>query len=126
MHISDCISTKNTLVKKTNKKLVLILILNITDGLLTYIGVSNNYAVEVNILMASVVTDFGRLLIYKLLLPSALILFVAFIINKYDYSKMTIARLFINLCFGLYICVLMLHIVWIGKLLNLFIIQFQF
>lgn len=116
MNIIESSYSSSLLLRKANFKLVCILLLNIADGLLTYYGVSKAYAVEVNLLMLPVVSNVRSLLFYKILLPTVLIALVVFIINKYDYSRMFFARLFINICFGIYIAVLLLHFVWIGML----------
>lgn len=103
-------------VKYANKKLLYIALMNTIDGILTYIGVSNNYVFEVNKLMINVVSNFNRLVFIKLLIPTLFISLTAILINKYNYSKMTISRLLINICLGVYIFVLFTHVVWMGML----------
>lgn len=56
--------------------------LNAADGILTYLGVQSEYAVEVNAIMVPIVTNPVKLFLYKNFLPSILIGILYFIIKK--------------------------------------------
>lgn len=105
------------LVKGTNIKLLFLLLFNAADGLLTYLGVTRYHTVEMNVIMAGVVSDYGSLTIYKLLLPSYAILLAAYLINRYDYSRMLVARALIDACFIVYSIVMANHAFWLAAVL---------
>ena len=103
-------------LKTINRKIFLIILFNIIDGILTYVGVINNYTVETNKIMVNVVSHFERLMLFKLFLPTLVLLAIAFIMNKYKYTKMPVACFFVSICFWVYCFVLLTHVVWIGML----------
>ncbi|MDP4095098.1 MAG: DUF5658 family protein [Bacillota bacterium] len=99
-----------------NFKIFCIIILNAIDGILTYIGVSSGYAVELNRIMIGVVSDFWKLVLVKILTPTVLLILIAYLMNKFSYKKMKLASAFINICFGAYIVVMFIHMVCLGML----------
>jgi hypothetical protein len=118
MNILPKLSKTNEVnLRKTNKKIFYIFVLNAIDGILTYIGVSNNYTFEANKLMVSVVSNFNKMLLFKIFIPSLMLALVAYAINKNDSVKMPIARFLINISFLVYTLVLFFHFIWIGMLL---------
>jgi hypothetical protein len=106
-------------LRKINLKLLCIIVLNITDGILTYLGISGHYIEELNILMTGVVSNIYFLLFIKIVTPTLLLILTAYAVNKYDYRKMKFAVLLINICFIAYIIVFIAHLAWIIQLLVL-------
>ncbi len=102
-------------LRKTNYKLLYIAVANLLDGVLTYAGVAGNYIIELNRLMTGVVTNIYLLLVVKIAIPTLLLFLIAYSLNKYGYSKMKVAVLFINICFGVYALIVLIHMIWIIK-----------
>ena len=92
----DCNERLN-IISRINKLLTMLLLLNAADGFLTYVGVRSGYAIEANAIMVSVVTNPVKLFLYKILLPSALIGVLSFIIKgAKDKSLVRIKRFIVN------------------------------
>lgn len=100
-------------IRRIDKFLAMLLLLNAADGFLTYLGVQSGYAVEVNALMVSIVTDSLKLCIYKILLPSFLVGLLAFIVRKAKPQSLLRVSKIIQGVVWIYICVLLLHAIWI-------------
>jgi hypothetical protein len=67
--------------------------------------------------MINAASDFRKLLLFKFFAPTLFILLIAYLINRFDYSKMLVAGLFINICFWMYFLVLLMHLFWLGMLI---------
>ncbi len=107
---------RSTEAGRINARIFLIILFNLIDGILTYIGVSKNYIVEMNLLMVNVVTDLNKLLLYKLLLPTLALTIIAFLLNKKGDKRMPFARKLVNTCFWIYVFVLATHFLWLVML----------
>ncbi|MCX7710770.1 MAG: DUF5658 family protein [Clostridia bacterium] len=115
------IGIQNSEAVKINKMLRYLIVLNILDGLLTHIGVTTQYVVEVNRLMVDIVSNFQKLMLYKILLPTCALLLVMHIFHRCQYKDMPVARFFVKICFWVYLAILFLHIFWIVMVLYGFI-----
>jgi len=96
------------------KRLYLLLLMNFVDGIATYVGVNYFGTTEMNKLMKNIVTDLEKLIIFKLLIPSLLLIFVitAFRINNsIKHSKLS--NIVVNVCFYIYTVTLFAHILWL-------------
>jgi len=108
----DC-NERLSVISRINKFLAMLLLLNAADGFLTYVGVQSGYVIEANAIMVPIVTNPVKLFLYKILLPSALIGILSFIIRKVkDKSLIRIER-FIHALVWVYLGVLFLHAIWI-------------
>lgn len=105
-------------LRNTNVKLLFILFFNTADGFFTFYGISNNYIIEMNRLMATFISNFNKLFIFKFIIPSLSLLLILYLINRYDFSKMYVAKSFINICLYTYIFVFILHLIWMGRLIG--------
>lgn len=100
-------------LRKTNYKLLYIAIANLLDGVLTYIGVASHNIIELNGLMTGVVANLYLLIVVKIAIPTLLLLLITYSINKYGYGKMKVAVLFINICFSVYVLIILIHFIWV-------------
>ena len=91
----------------------MLLLLNDADGFLTYVGVQSGYAIEANVIMVPIVTNPVKLFLYKILLPSALIGMLTFIIPKAKDKSLVRIKRFVNGLVWIYLGVLFLHAIWI-------------
>ncbi len=105
-------------LKKTNYKLFYIAIANLLDGVLTYIGVTSRNIIELNGLMTGVVTNLYLLIVVKITIPTLLLFFIAYSVNKYGHSKMKVSVLFINICFSVYVLIILIHLIWVIQVLG--------
>lgn len=98
---------------RISRSIISIIILNLTDGILTYIGVTNNYVYEMNILMVNIVSDLNKLMLFKLLLPTCALLAVLNIFNRNDYRKMPVGHALVKICLVAYSVIFLMHCYWI-------------
>lgn len=113
MNITEIHDERWKIINYVDKLLVMLLLLNAADGFLTYIGVRSGYAIEANALMVPVVTDPVKLFLYKILIPSLLVGFLAFIIRKAKDKSIVRVKRLIHMLVWIYVGVLLLHAIWI-------------
>lgn len=111
------IEQKEKALYQINKMIIGIIILNFLDGILTHIGVIKKYTVEINLLMVNIVSDFNKLLLYKLILPTIALVIVYYIFNKHCSRKMPVGEFMVKLCFWTYSIIMAMHIVWIAMVI---------
>ena len=104
---------KSDIISRINTLLAMLLLLNAADGFLTYVGVQSGYAIEANVIMVPIVTNPVKLFLYKILLPSALIGMLTFIIPKAKDKSLVRIKRFVNGLVWIYLGVLFLHAIWI-------------
>lgn len=82
MKTNKLITNKLLLNKQTTKTILLkfsiIIFLNFTDMILTYIGVTTGYCIEVNKLMLPIIDNLVTFPLVKVLLPVCLLTFIYF------------------------------------------------
>lgn len=101
------------IVRRINKLLLILLLLNAADGILTYVGVQSGFAIEANAMMVPIVTNPVKLFLYKIILPSLLIGMLTFIIKKAKDKSLVRIKWFISALVWIYLVVLFLHAIWI-------------
>jgi hypothetical protein len=103
----------NTTLKLT---LITIAILNILDGVLTYIGVNSGYIREGNILLVSIVNNLPLVILLKCVIVPGLLLGIYHLIKNIKIG-LTV-KLVIGVCLVVYFLIFCMHI---GILVRLFI-----
>ena len=96
------------------KIIISIGILNIIDGILTYLGVYYNYAYEVNVLMIQIVESLFLLILVKIILTSLFLFCIDYFFQNYKIGKFV--RLLIILPLIVYSLIFCNHL----YILNLF------
>jgi len=99
------------------KKFSIILFLNLSDMILTYLGDLSGYAVEVNILLAPFINNLLYFSLIKLVLPLCLFLYIYIRMLKATYLQIIKSTKYLNYLIGFYVLVNLTHIFWI---INLF------
>ena len=96
--------------------LITIAILNILDGILTYIGVSSKYIKEGNILLINIVNNLPLVVLLKCVIVPGLLLGIYYLIRNIRIG-LTV-KLVIGICLVVYFLIFCIHI---GILVKLFI-----
>jgi hypothetical protein len=101
---------KDTSSSSVASKLLFIVLLNVLDGILTYISITQGYAVELNPIVIQFVDSLTWVLIFKISIPSALILLSVLFLKKSKLTKPLLINAIVNFALFIYIFVLMNHI----------------
>lgn len=94
-------------------KIYLIIYMNLTDGIATYIGVNYFEVTELNKIMVNIVTDIKKLIIFKILIPTLLLFFILDKAKSNEVKESKICTLLINICFFVYLIAIIFHIIWL-------------
>jgi Domain of unknown function (DUF5658) len=91
-------------------QIILIALLNIADGILTYISVSEGYAVEKNPIVQAFIENPGMVLLWKILLPSLLLAMSYLLITRTDVGKEKWIRWMISGTLAVYVFLFINHL----------------
>jgi hypothetical protein len=100
---------KDTSKTSVSSKLLFILLLNALDGILTYISVTQGYAIELNPIVITFVESIQWIMIVKISIPSLLILVGVFFLRKMKLSKPAFINFIVNFTLFIYLFVLLNH-----------------
>ena len=95
-------------------QLKLLFILNIVDGICTYIGRKFKIITEANLLMSNIIDQLDTLLLYKILLPSILIIGLYFLLKQSNRYNQSLVKLLCFFAVSIYTGTICLHSYWIG------------
>jgi hypothetical protein len=101
---------KDTSRASVASKLLFIVLLNALDGILTYISIIQGYAIELNPLVVQFVDNLTWILIFKIFIPSAMILSSVLFLKKSKLTKPLLINNIVNFALFIYSFVLMNHI----------------
>jgi hypothetical protein len=104
---------KNSNINYIKKKLLVLYILNVTDILFTLFLINTGAFVEGNSVMAALI-DSSQLssLFLKLLLPLALICWIAYRMKKATQNQLIRCNFTVNLCLVFYGIINIFHMLW--------------
>ena len=111
---------KNTCTYKYNTysyySLILLLILNLFDGIITYIGLKLEFYIETNVMLSNIYNyNTSLFLLVKVIIPT-IILYTLFLKLKYKISNIT--KTFIYLANMVYTLLCIYHIFLLIKLIS--------
>lgn len=112
MKINKLIINKQ-ITKNIIHKFSIIVLLNISDMILTYIGITTSYCLEANKLMLPVVDNLIVLSLLKILLPTCLFTFIYFRMSDATIEQIKRSYKLIN---GLIIYYVVVNVINIGSL----------
>ena len=104
---------KKTFLQFLKRSLIYICFLNILDMILTYIGISSGYAIEINPFMLSFISDLPTLIVLKVLIPICLSLYLYIRQKNSSLENFKQKRIAIRICLIFYVLVNLNHLIWI-------------
>lgn len=106
---------KDTTMRGVVFKLVIITILNALDGILTYISLYYNYATEENPLVDLFIHDFGLMLLFKIFVPTALIVIAIVAIYGKGIRRPVFVNSLVTMGLMVYTAILLNHFYVLGR-----------
>ena len=128
--MSRCIALlKDNQATSIIRKLILVIILNAIDGVLTYISLYYQYAVELNPISDAFIHEFWGLIIYKITLPTLMIIVGIYGIKKSserreergipsNENSFKVANVSTNIGLVVYTLILLNHFIVLGQLVH--------
>lgn len=109
---------KNKIVTPTiPQQLYIILILNYIDGILTYIGIKYQYAIEMNPVTNLFIGNMWYMILLKLMLPTVLIMLALWRIKQTGVSNIRLSTIVVNIGLWLYVFITLNHVYVLIQLL---------
>lgn len=105
--------SKDMYVHYARKYFYYIGIENILDMILTLLGTSNGYGVEINPFLSEFIHNPFVFILIKGIFPTLLLLFVFIRLKQGSLSEIKKSILFLKICFYWYVLVISSHSIWI-------------
>jgi hypothetical protein len=115
-YIKSTILTNKYLIT-IKEKMITIVILNITDILFTQMLISTGSFIEANNFMKSIVQNPLSSILLKTFIPILLFSLIWGSLSRLPNKQLRIANQIINVGLGMYICINIFHLLWVGTLL---------
>jgi len=109
---------KEDFLKYLKRVLIVICILNFTDMVLTYIGVTTGHAIEINPFMVKYVNNIYSMIVLKVMVPVTVAAYLYYRQLRSEISKFKIKKKLLNICMYAYILININHLIWIVIALN--------
>ena len=91
------------------------MLLNILDGVYTYIGIHLGIITEANKIMVSVIANPFKILIIKILIPTIVLILISKGIKEGFIKLHKASKIIVNMVLYTYAAVLCIHAVWVCR-----------